>query len=356
MKKHITYLSTFVITIASITLTACHNTTASTTQASTQAPIPTSTLVLKANTDETILKIPAEIVADKSADIYAKVLSYVTNLRVDIGSRVNKGDVLLELEAPELEAQLASLKASISALAAQVTLSTSNHNRLVAASKAEGSVSQFAIEEALAQLEREKAQLESAKANYEQVKSMTNYLIVHAPFSGIITQRNVDLGNMVGPTSGGQQQPLFILQDDQQLRLRLSISEQYVPQIKLSDSAHFTVRSLPSHTFSAKLTRTAGALDNRLRSQTVEFDYTNHHQLLMPGMVADVSLKPHRTNATFWVPKIAVISSPNGKSVTLIKNDTTTSLSIKIIQERGMQVEIAGSLNEGDTLQIKNMM
>ncbi|MGL4853412.1 MAG: efflux RND transporter periplasmic adaptor subunit [Phocaeicola sp.] len=237
------------------------------------------------------LTLPGEIVADKRSEIYAKVLSYVKSIRVDIGSKVEKGDLLMELEAPELTAQLASLHSKTLSLEAQVKLSNSNYERVLKASKIEGSISQLALDEALSKMESNQALLVATQADYEQVKSMTDYLTVRAPFAGVITRRAVDVGSMVGPASNGQREPLLVIQDNQKLRLQIALNEKYTPLIAVGDTLSFTVRSLGGQPFKAQVSRKAGALDSRLRAEMIEADFVNESGRLLPGMVGDVVVK-----------------------------------------------------------------
>lgn len=237
------------------------------------------------------ITLPGEIVADKRSEIYAKVLSYVKSIRVDIGSKVKKGDLLMELEAPELTAQLASLQAKVYSLQAEVKLSNSHYERVLRASQVEGSVSQFALDEALAQMDSNQSLLAAAQASYEQVKSMTDYLTVRAPFAGLITRRTTDVGSLVGAASNGQKEPLLVLQESEKLRIQLAINEKYASLVSVGDTLQFTVRSLGGELFKAVVSRKAGALDSRLRAEQVEADFENQSGRLLPGMVGDVVVK-----------------------------------------------------------------
>lgn len=246
---------------------------------------------MSARSTPSTLTLPGEIVADKRSEVYAKVLSYVKSIRVDIGSKVAQGELLMELEAPELTAQLASLHAKVGALEAQASLANSNYERVLRASKIEGSISQLALDEALTQKESSQSMLAATQANYEQVKSMTNYLTVRAPFAGVITRRTVDVGSLVGPAASGQKEPLLLIQDNQKLRIQLAVNEKYAPLIALGDTLSFTVRSLGSEVFKAQVSRKAGALDSRLRAEMIEADFVNASGRLLPGMVGDVVVR-----------------------------------------------------------------
>lgn len=311
------------------------------------------TFVLKSDEDASMVKIPGEIIADRRSEVYAKVLSYVKTIRVDIGSEVRKGDLLIEFEAPELISQLASLRSKIISLESQKKLSVSNYNRILKASKTEGSVSELSLEKALSQMESDIAMLESIKADYDQVKSMTDYLTVRAPFPGVITERNADIGNLVGPN--GQKQPLLVLQDNRNLRLQLSVAENYAPLVSIGDTIQFTVRSLKNEHIKAAITRKAGALDIRLRSELIEADLRNSDSKLLPGMVADVNIRLNKSGKYFNVPKSAIKSSDKGQYVVKISGSENKPVFIKLIKEAGMMAEITGDLNAGDMILSNNM-
>lgn len=305
---------------------------------------PSQFVELKAINESSTMKLPAEIIADKYAEINAKVLSYVKTLRVDIGSQVNKGDLLIEFEAPEITARFASLNAKVVSLEAQSKLSNSNYNRILSASNVEGAVSDFAIEEAQSKMESDKAILEATKADLAELKSMVDYLTVRAPFSGVITQRNVEIGNLAGPSS---KQPLLVLQDNRNLRIQLSITEKHAPYVRLGDTLSFTVRSLGATPFLTRVTRKAGAYNTRLRSELVEADLKNANIQLVPGMVADVHLKLNRKLKTFLVPKTAVGKSEKGSYVIMVNGDQKENSYIQTGAEQGMMVHITAEINDG---------
>ena len=236
------------------------------------------------STDYITYKIPAEIVSDKHTEIYAKVLSYIKSFNFDIGSHVNKGDVLIELESPEIIAQMSSLKSKILLLESHFKLSQSNYNRVSRASKTEGAISEFALEEVATKMQSDKAALDAAISDYEHLKSISDYLTIKAPFSGIISERNIDIGSLVGPNSGNQTKPLLVLLDNKKLRIRMSVTEKYAPHIAIGDTVSFNVGSGKQQ---ANITRKSGALDKRLRSEIIEADIDNIDNMLLPGMVVD---------------------------------------------------------------------
>ncbi|MGL4411595.1 MAG: efflux RND transporter periplasmic adaptor subunit [Bacteroidales bacterium] len=241
------------------------------------------------NTPQKLI-LPGEIVADRRSEIFAKTLSYVKSVRVDIGSKVNRGDILMELDAPELTAQVASLHSKVISLESQFKLASSNYSRALNASKIEGSVSQITLDELLSKMESTQAMLAATESDLQQAKAMTDYLTIRAPFAGVVTRRTVDIGSMVGPSSNSSKEPMMMLQDNEKLRLQIAINEKYAPLVSVGDTISFTVRSLGDRLFKAEVSRKAGALDSRLRAELIEADFKNMDGKLLPGMVADVTV------------------------------------------------------------------
>ena len=354
MKRRTIYTGLLLLATVSAALTGCTTTQSATPQEqnpTAMSAMAMSPLVtLKAVNATTLVKLPAELVADKHAPLHAKVMAYVKTLRADIGSQVKKGDVLIEMEAPEITAQLSALRAKVEVLKAQAHLSQSNYQRLHAASLTQGTVSPLALDEAQTKMETDRAALKVTEADYQQVQSMAAYLTLTAPFDGIITQRTVDVGTLVGPSTAMAGKPLLTLQDNRNLRLQFSLSQKYATALSVGDSLRFTVTSLGATPFTTVVTRKSGALDTRLRSEQIEADIPNTDALFLPGMMADVQLNVVSTLNTFMVPKTAVVTSAQGAHITRVADGVHTSIPVTDGREQGMMVEITTTVNTGDTI------
>ncbi|MEN0057028.1 MAG: efflux RND transporter periplasmic adaptor subunit, partial [Mucilaginibacter sp.] len=172
----------------------------------------------------TAVTIPGELIPYQQVDLYAKVNSYVKKLLVDIGSEVHQGQLLVVLEAPEINSQLAGAESRIKQQEAIYFASKATYDRLVSTSKTPGTVSLNDLEQAEAKKNSDLANVEAAKSAYKEVSANLAYLEIRAPFDGVITSRNVNLGAYVGP-GGKSTDPLFTLQDQNRLRLVVSIPE-----------------------------------------------------------------------------------------------------------------------------------
>ncbi|GGE40456.1 RND family efflux transporter MFP subunit [Pedobacter psychrotolerans] len=315
-----------------------------------EKPLTIATFALKKEKLSTQLSLPGELIALQQVDLYAKVSSFVKSLKVDIGSEVSKGQLLMTLEAPEMASQLAASQSRIKAQEAIYTASKANYNRLYETSKTPGTISTNDLDQALARKNSDLAQLEAAKAAYKEVGSVQDYLTIRAPFSGIISARNVNLGAYVGPSGKGSDLPLFTLQDQKNLRLAVSIPEVYTGYLKAGDEVSFTVKSIPNKTFTARVKRLSGALDLRLRSERIEMDVPNASKTLLPGMVAEVNIPLPANAGTFVVAKKALLDTSEGLFVLKVVDGKAVKVAVKKGRETDNQVELFGSLEEGDKL------
>lgn len=287
-----------------------------------------ATFKLTKGTLHTELKIPSELTAFRAVDIYAKVNSYVKNLTVDVGSEVKQGQILATLEAPELVQQLAAAKSKYMAQKAIYEQSNATYERIIDASKTPGTISKNDVDIANAKRNSDLAQMQAAKADYESNNTITQYLVIRAPFDGVISARNVNLGAYIGPAGKGSELPIFTLQEQKHLRLVIEIPEAYKSFIKLNDEVKFTVKSFPDQVFSAKIARRAGVMDRALRSEHVELDVLNNDSKLSPGMVAEAVIGLGAGANAFVVPKMAVVNSTEG--VFMIEDSANTAKRVKI--------------------------
>ncbi|TDQ07096.1 efflux RND transporter periplasmic adaptor subunit [Pedobacter metabolipauper] len=308
------------------------------------------TFVLKEQKMATSLKMPGELIAYQQVDLYAKVSSFVKTLKADIGSEVSQGQLLMTLEAPELSSQLAAAESRLKAQEAVYTASKANYDRLFETSKTPGTISKNDLDQAIAKRNADFAQLSAARAAFKEVGNIQNYLEIRAPFSGIISSRNVNLGAFVGPSGKGSEFPLFTLQEQKHLRLAISIPEIYTGYLKTGNEVSFTVRSKPSEVFKAKIIRLSGALDQRLRAERVEIDVFNADKQLLPGMIAEVSIPLPAIKGTYSVPKTAIIDSDEGIYVIKDENNKASRVMVKKGRESDDKVEIFGDLKEGDRI------
>ena len=317
---------------------------------STAAVPPVATFPLQKGMLSSNLTVPGELIAWQQVDLYAKVNSFVKSLPVDIGSEVKTGDLLAVMEAPELTSQLDAAKSRVMSLQAVYLADKATYNRLYQTSLTPGTVSQNDLDQAAAKQSSDSAQVEAARYSLREVEDTRDYLVLRAPFTGVISARNVNPGAYVGPSGKGSELPLFTLQEQSVLRLAVSVPEIYTGYLNGKDKVEFTVRALPNERFYARVRRLAGAVDERLRSERIEMDVQNDDKKLLPGMVAEVVVPLPASDSTFVVPKSAVVNSTEAVFVVKVVNGKAQWMTVKTGREAGGLIEIFGNLNEGDSL------
>lgn len=294
------------------------------------------------------LQMPGELIAYRQVDVYAKVNSFVKDLKVDIGSQVKAGQLLVTLEAPELSAQLAGAESRMKSQEAIYTSSNATYNRMMKTSNRPGTIAKNDLELAKAKMESDLAQWEAARASYKEASTILQYLTISAPFDGVISSRNVNLGAYVGPSGKGSELPIFTLQELKHLRLVISIPDAYRPYIKLGDEVRFTVKAFPDKVFSAKISRRADAMDTQLRAERIELDVFNTGNQLSPGIVAEAKIGLTRSDSSFIVPKSAVVNSTEGVYMIKLDNGKAERIAVKKGRETDSLSEVFGDLRVRD--------
>ena len=312
-----------------------------------------ATITLKKDTLESQMTIPGELIPYQQVDLYAKVTGFVKELNVDIGSKVKAGQVLIVLEAPELTSQLSAAQSRLKSQEATYTASIANYNRLIETSKTPGTISPHDIEQAEARKNADLANLEAARASYKEVNDVKDYLVLHAPFDGTITARNVNIGAYVGPSGRGSELPALILQQQDKLRLVVSVPETYTVYVQPGDEVEYKVRAMPGQVFKAKLVRLSGTLDQRLRSQRMEADVKNTDGKFLAGTVADVTFHFKSLESSFNVPKTSVVTTTESSFVIRIADGRAERVTVKKGIQAGESIEVFGGLKEGDVLLMK---
>ena len=318
----------------------------------TDSAAATPTVVLEKGRLSTTLHVPGELIAFQQVDLYAKVNSFVKRLYVDVGSEVKEGDLLATMEAPELQSQLATALARVKSQDAIYIASKSNYDRIIETSKTPGTISQNDIDQADARQKSDLAQLEANKAAYNEVSETLKYLEVRAPFSGVISSRNVNPGAYVGPSGKGSEMPMFTLQEQKHMRLVVSVPEDYTGYLNDNDKVQFSVRALPERKFTAQVHRLAGALDSRLRAERTEMDVYSNDKTLLPGMVAEVDLPLPARDSTFIVPTSAVVNGTEEVFVVRVDPDQKAEwVPVRQGRSQGGRIEVySDSLKVGDVL------
>lgn len=296
------------------------------------------------------INFPAELIPLDRAEIYAKVSGYVSSVKVDIGDHVRKGQILAILDAPEALSNLAQANADVQVARSRYLGSFDTYKRIENASKVEGTVAANELEKARSQMLADSSSLNAARSRMSTSGQLKDYLIIRSPFNGMITQRNVDAGTLVGTNNV---KPLLVVEDNATLRLRVPVPEAYTAAIPDSSFINFTVDAQPGITYKASLSRKAGSLNLNNRTEIWEFIYPNTSKQLKSGMYANATIRLGRKDLSFLVPSSAVATNLEKRFVIRLKNGKAEWIDVRNGINMNDRTEIFGELNIGDTLLIR---
>jgi membrane fusion protein (multidrug efflux system) len=297
----------------------------------------------------TKISLPGELMGYYETDIYPKVNSYVKVLHVDIGDKVNKGQLLAELEAPELSSKLNEGYSKYKAAEAVFLNSKGKYNRLLQTNKTIGAVSPYDLDLSKTNVTSDSLGLIAAEANYHSLQELVSYLKIIAPFDGIITERNISPGAFVGPSEKNAQ-AMFVIKNESKLRLRISVPEKHVSEIKNQQEIAFTVSGYPDKSFRGKVTRTSSNINTQLRSETIEIEIDNQEKFLLPGMFAKVDLPLTRNEKTIIVPESSIATSMEHCFVIKVINNKAKLFDVQKGNSLDGKVEIFGDVKIGDII------
>ncbi len=295
------------------------------------------------------LSLPADLLPWKRAELYAKVEGYVKELKVDIGSRVKKNDILIIIDAPEVAANFAKASADLQAAQSRYNTSQDTYKRMVNASKEKGAVSDSELERTRNQMLNDSSANEAAEAGANAYAHLKNYLVIRAAFDGVITQRNVDVGTLVGKGST----PLLVLENLNKLRVRVAVPEMYTSALPESTSISFMVDAQPAKKYSATLARKSNQIDSKTRTELWEFEVINANQELKSGMYGSASFNLQRSESSFVVPFSAVVTNLERSFVIRVRDGKTEWVDVRSGISMKDRVEIFGNLDGEDKLVLK---
>ncbi len=357
--KHIKDMRIFAVIILFISVTACNqnqetvNSKKEETLSADKAGKTDSVkvFVLKMDSAQKLVSIPGELLPNENVQIRAKAQGYIKKLHVDIGSKVRRGQVLALIDAPEINTRVEELNEKVSAAKARYLSSKDYYDRINTASKTDGVVAGNELERTKNQMMADSSEYNAAMLAASSYRQIGNYLAIVAPSNGIITKRNIDIGSFVGNPN---EKPLFELDDNSILRLRVAVPEIYTGAVLANNTGDLTTRSFPDKKFKAKLVRKSGSIDNQTRSEVWEFEVPNPNGKLIPGSYADVKLHFVRPQKSFAVPTSAVVTTLERKFVIKVSNGITQWVDVRAGFNMGEKLEIFGDLKAGDSLVSKS--
>lgn len=293
-----------------------------------------------------VLRLPAQLVARQEVNIFPKLNAYVKNVLVDVGSSVSQGQVLMTLEAPELEQAVLQAREKYARAQADYSIDKEKHQRLLEAAKTAGAISPFDISSSRARMEADSAIANAEKANWQMQQTMMGYLRVTAPFAGVITERNVHPGALV--SAAIKDKPMLELKQVDHLRLLVDIPENMIGALQEKDTVSFYVSALQGKRMTGQIVRRSMNVNAQYRSERMEIDVPNTGRVLAPGMYADVQLASAGNRQALWVPKSAVVTSTERKYVLKEQAGKLTRIDVSTGNQSAGKVEIYGNINAGD--------
>jgi len=257
------------------------------------------------------LVLPGSMQAYVESPIYARTNGYLKKWYRDIGSRVRAGELLADIDTPEVDQQLAQAKADLDTSKANLSLSKITANRYEDLIKSE-SVSKQEVDNAAGDLAAKQATVTSAEANVHRLSELESFKHIYAPFSGFITRRNVDIGTLINAGNGGSTQLLFSLAQTDPIRVYVKVPESAAPAIRPGLPANIELTQYPGRKFQGKVVRTAEAIDPATRTLLTEVDVPNKTGELLPGGYAQVHLGVQISGERLQVPVNALLFRSEG--------------------------------------------
>jgi RND family efflux transporter MFP subunit len=326
-----------------------------------KAQPPVEVVPIQAKGVQREVSLPGEILPYLDVPIQAKVSGFVKKVNVDRGSIVNEGETLVTLEAPEMQAQISEAESKVQAIQLQRTeaeaklaSTQSTYQSLKGAAETPGVVAgndlivaEKAVEAARATVNSFEGTLKAAQASVRSFKDLEQYLTISAPFSGVIVERDVHPGALVGPNSTT---PLLRLRQTSRLRLVVAVPEAIVGGIMDRAKVTFTVPAFPMETFHGVVARIARSLDDKTRTMAVELDVSNPNLRLAPGMYPEVRWPVHNSRASLLVPATSIVTTTEKTFVVRIKKGEVEWVPVLRGAPVGNLVEVFGDLKPGEMI------
>jgi RND family efflux transporter MFP subunit len=318
------------------------------------------TALVRANPGIISVRLPAITQAFAQANIYARASGYISRREVDIGSHIKAGQLLVAIAAPEVDHQIAQAEGTLASMQAALQQATANRDRaqdtfnrdsrLVQQgdlSQQVGDTDRLNLEAQNAAVAVAAANIEAQVAQLEVLKQQKAYLSVLAPFNGVVTQRNIDVGDLVQANAINSTFLFTVMQTDT-IRIWVYVQQAEAFGVAPGVEAVLRVPEIPDRTFSGSVTRTANALQLDTRTLLTEIDVPNSGQELSPGLYCTVELRIPRKTPSVIVPSDAIIFNQSGLSIAVVEDGITRIRSVDVVRDFGATVEVNRGVKEGD--------
>jgi RND family efflux transporter MFP subunit len=294
------------------------------------------------------LVLPGTMQAYVESPIYARTNGYLKKWYRDIGSRVKQGELLADIDTPEIDQQLYQSQADLNTAKANSRLSEITSARYGELLKTDG-VSKQEVDNAAGDLEAKRATVQSSEANVRRLQELESFKHIYAPFSGVITRRNVDIGTLINAGNGGASQQLFFLAQTDPIRVYVSVPEMYAPSIHAGLGAYLELAQYPGQRFEGRVVRTAEAIDPGTRTLLTEVDVPNRNGQLLPGGYSQAHLQVKVSGEHLQVPVNALLFRSEGlRAVVVDANHKTHLRPLVIGRDFGIALEVLQGLDAND--------
>jgi len=293
--------------------------------------------------------LPATVEPMQETTIYARTSGYVKTVHVDIGDRVAAGQLLAEIESPEVDASLREARARLDQERANLLLARATLERTRQLHR-EQLVSQQQLDEQEAAFDTRQAAVEAAQATVQSLAIQQAYQRVVAPFAGTVTSRRIDRGALITSGSGATVASLFTIGQTDALRVFVDVPQMAAVGIAPGQTVDVGLRERPGHVTSGRVVRTAGALDSRSRTLRTEVHLPNDDHALMPGMYVQVAFPAASGDPALVVPANALVVRMDGPQVAVVEGTAVHYRKVVLGRDFGKEVEVVGGLNGGESL------
>ena len=296
------------------------------------------------------LVLPAQLQAYVESAIYARTNGYLLRWTRDIGSHVKKGELLAEIDTPEIDQELSQAQAARQQTEAQMQLAQSTADRWINLRKTD-SVSQQEADQQVSAYTQAQANTAAADANVRRLQQLESFKHVYAPIAGVVTRRNTDVGALITAGSAGQGKELFDVAQVDPLRVFVSVPQTNAPSIRPGLPAYIALQEYPGQKFNGKVVRTADSIDTATRTLLTEIDVPNPDGHLLPGSYAEVHFAVPIQITRISIPVNALLFRPEGPRVAVVGADHKVHMkAISIGRDFGTKVEILGGLGPDDQI------
>jgi RND family efflux transporter MFP subunit len=296
------------------------------------------------------IALPGNTQAFNDTPIYARTNGYLKNFFVDIGQHVTQGQLMAIIETPEIDQQLQVAQADLKSAQANLSLADTTAERYQNLLK-QDSVSKQETDVAVSGAAARRAAVEAAEANVRRLQQLQSFEKIYAPFSGVVTARNTDIGDLIDAGSGSAQpKDLFRIAATSKLRVFVAVPEIYAPDIHDGDTATLTLDEYPGQQFTGRIARNSNAIDMASRTLNVEVDVDNSQNKLLPGAYVFVHFKLPQQQAQLSVPANALLFRSEGLRVALVNNGRVHLQPITIAKDNGATLQVGTGLSSSDQI------